>query len=74
MCGISGIISIDGRPIVSLEKRLELMTKSLHHRGPDKFGIYHTPKKILVLAIIDFQLYLLMKMYYYHLLRIKKII
>ena len=45
MCGISGIISIDGKPIVSLEKRLELMTKNLHHRGPDKFGIYHTPKK-----------------------------
>ena len=36
MCGISGIISLDGNPIKYLHERLDLMTKSLHHRGPDK--------------------------------------
>ncbi len=45
MCGISGIISLDGSPIRSLEKRLELMTKNLHHRGPDQSGIYFSQKK-----------------------------
>ena len=45
MCGISGIISLDGSEINSLEERIELMTKSLHHRGPDQFGIYCSPKK-----------------------------
>ncbi len=45
MCGISGIISLDGSPIKSLEKRLELMTKNLHHRGPDQSGIYYSAKK-----------------------------
>ena len=45
MCGISGIISIDGSPIKSLGQRLDIMTKNLNHRGPDKSGIYLTPKK-----------------------------
>jgi asparagine synthase (glutamine-hydrolysing) len=45
MCGISGIISLDGSPIKSLQKRLELMTQSLHHRGPDQSGIYYSQKK-----------------------------
>lgn len=45
MCGISGIISLDGNPIQFLEKRMELMTKSLHHRGPDQSGIYCSKKK-----------------------------
>ena len=45
MCGISGIISLDGSPIRSLEKRLELMTQNLHHRGPDQSGIYFSQKK-----------------------------
>ena len=45
MCGISGIISLDGSPIRSLEKRLEVMTQNLHHRGPDQSGIYFSQKK-----------------------------
>lgn len=45
MCGISGIISLNSSPIKSLEKRLELMTQSLHHRGPDQSGIYYSQKK-----------------------------
>ena len=38
MCGVNGN-SLDGSPIQSLEKRLELMTNTLNHRGPDQFGI-----------------------------------
>jgi asparagine synthase (glutamine-hydrolysing) len=45
MCGISGIISLDGSQIKSLDKRLELMTKNLNHRGPDKSGIYYSQNK-----------------------------
>lgn len=45
MCGISGIFSLDGSPIRSLEKRLEVMTQNLHHRGPDQSGIYFSQKK-----------------------------
>ena len=45
MCGISGIISLDGSPIKSLEKRIEVMTDCLHHRGPDQSGIYLSSKK-----------------------------
>lgn len=45
MCGISGIISLDGSPIKFIEKRLELMTSSLHHRGPDQSGTYYSRKK-----------------------------
>ena len=45
MCGISGIISLDGSPIQSLDKRIKIMTDCLHHRGPDQSGIYLSTKK-----------------------------
>ena len=45
MCGINGIISIDGSPIKSLSLRLNLMNKLLNHRGPDSCGIYLTSRK-----------------------------
>ena len=45
MCGISGIISLDGNKINNLEKRIKLMTDLLHHRGPDGEGFYISPKK-----------------------------
>lgn len=45
MCGISGIISLDGSPIQSLDKRIKVMTDCLHHRGPDQSGIYLSEKK-----------------------------
>lgn len=45
MCGISGIFSLDGSQIKSLDKRLELMTNNLNHRGPDKSGIYCSQNK-----------------------------
>src|SRR5262249_10226181 len=40
MCGIAGVMSIDGgRPAPSLEQ-LSRMAGALRHRGPDEFGVY----------------------------------
>ena len=50
MCGISGIISLNKRPIDDLEPRIKLMTKMLHHRGPDQNGIYISKKKLCAIS------------------------
>ena len=48
MCGISGILSLNGDPVKFIEKRINSMAEALHHRGPDKKGVYISKKKILV--------------------------
>ncbi len=50
MCGISGIISLDGSKITNLEKRIRLMMQLLYHRGPDQEGFYVSPKGNLGLS------------------------
>lgn len=50
MCGISGIISLNGNPISNLEDRIKSMTKALHHRGPDQSGIYISKKRNFALS------------------------
>ncbi len=45
MCGISGILSLDGRPINNLGSKIDLMTKLLNHRGPDQSGTFISEKK-----------------------------
>ncbi len=40
MCGISGILSLDGKPIKNLKNKIQMMTRLLHHRGPDQEGMY----------------------------------
>ena len=40
MCGISGILSLNGKPINNLENKIKLMTSLLYHRGPDQEGIF----------------------------------
>ena len=40
MCGISGIISLNGRPIPHAEKRINRMNELLKHRGPDAQGYF----------------------------------
>ena len=42
MCGISGILSLNGKPINNLENKIKLMTSLLYHRGPDQEGILVT--------------------------------
>ena len=44
MCGISGILSLDGKPIKNLKNKIHLMTKLLHHRGPDQEGMFISAK------------------------------
>ena len=36
MCGITGIVNLDGRPVE--RKAVERMTRTLSHRGPDAEG------------------------------------
>ena len=38
MCGISGIISLSGKPISNARERIRKMNDLLHHRGPDGKG------------------------------------
>ena len=45
MCGISGILSLNGDAVKFLDKRINLMTHMLNHRGPDQKGIYISKKK-----------------------------
>ena len=54
MCGIAGVISLDGRP--AEPARLEGMIRTLVHRGPDDRGVFATGAVGLAaarLSIID---------------------
>ncbi|MDC1135648.1 asparagine synthase (glutamine-hydrolyzing) [Alphaproteobacteria bacterium] len=58
MCGIAGVISLNGDQIPNIEKRLGLMSELIAHRGPDGDGSWVGPKQKLGfvhrrLAIID---------------------
>jgi asparagine synthase (glutamine-hydrolysing) len=43
MCGIAGIVALDGSPIPQLEERLSLMAARIAHRGPDGEGRWVDP-------------------------------
>jgi len=56
MCGIAGIVSIDGAAAPPALDALERMAGALSHRGPDEFGLYRDPHAGLAharLSIID---------------------
>ena len=40
MCGIAGIVHLDGRAIPDLRARLETMNALIEHRGPDGHGVW----------------------------------
>ncbi len=40
MCGICGAIELSGRPIPDLDRRLEVMSQLISHRGPDDSGVW----------------------------------
>lgn len=40
MCGIAGIVTLNGEPLVGLSRRLALMNQLIAHRGPDGEGIW----------------------------------
>ncbi len=50
MCGITGILSLSGRPIVDAEARIRRMTNYLHHRGPDANGVEVIDNGLLALG------------------------
>lgn len=58
MCGIAGIMSIDGMPIRNFDASLAVLSRLIAHRGPDGRGQWFSPKQHLGLvhrrlAIID---------------------
>jgi asparagine synthase (glutamine-hydrolysing) len=58
MCGIAGIVSLDGSAVPQLEERLGVMAGRIAHRGPDGEGRWIDPSGIAGfvhrrLAIID---------------------
>ena len=58
MCGIAGIISLDGAPIRDLAASLSTLDRLIVHRGPDGEGTWSSPGKSVGLthrrlAIID---------------------
>jgi asparagine synthase (glutamine-hydrolysing) len=56
VCGICGVVSIDGDLPPQVSNAITTMTDRLHHRGPDGGGYFHAPWAALGhrrLAIID---------------------
>src|SRR4051794_13834235 len=58
MCGIAGIMAIDGMPIRNLDASLAVLSRLIAHRGPDGRGEWSSPNGHLGLvhrrlAIID---------------------
>jgi asparagine synthase (glutamine-hydrolysing) len=50
MCGIAGIVSIDGTPVARLDAALEVMDRMIAHRGPDGRGAWICPSRQVGLA------------------------
>src|SRR5207244_1663614 len=50
LCGIAGILAVDGRPIDRLASRLALVNRLQAHRGPDGEGTWIAPDGALGLA------------------------
>ena len=57
MCGIAGVVAIDGHAIPHLDKRLDAMSNLLAHRGPDGHGVWTEDRSVGLahrrLSIID---------------------
>jgi asparagine synthase (glutamine-hydrolysing) len=45
MCGIAGIVSIDGQPIEGLGQALDVLGRMVDHRGPDGRGSWISPSR-----------------------------
>ena len=58
MCGIAGIVSLDGSPVPRLDSALALLDRLIAHRGPDGRGAWSSSRRDIGLvhrrlAIID---------------------
>ncbi|MFC6448003.1 asparagine synthase (glutamine-hydrolyzing) [Shinella zoogloeoides] len=45
MCGIAGLIHLDGGPVADMSRRLRVMNQLIAHRGPDGAGTWQTPEQ-----------------------------
>ncbi|MDA7946892.1 MAG: asparagine synthase (glutamine-hydrolyzing) [Hyphomicrobiaceae bacterium] len=43
MCGIAGIVALNGAPVAGLERKLAVMGELIAHRGPDGDGSWSAP-------------------------------
>src|ERR1051326_1149338 len=43
MCGIAGILSLDGSPVPDLAESLSVLDRLIAHRGPDGRGVWRDP-------------------------------
>ncbi len=50
MCGIAGVVGLDGRPVPRLAERLAAMNAAQRHRGPDGDGAWTDPSGAAGLA------------------------
>jgi len=60
MCGIAGIVSVNGTPLHNIQSRLDVMNQLQAHRGPDGEGVWNHPNNHIGfghrrLSIIDLQ-------------------
>ena len=50
MCGIAGIISLNGSKITNGKARVNMMLNKMKHRGPDGSGIFENGNRTVFLA------------------------
>lgn len=50
MCGIAGVIGVEGKPVGHLASSLQVMNDLLRHRGPDGEGVWTHPRGHVGLA------------------------
>ncbi len=50
MCGLAGVVHLDGAAVPNLQGRLKAMNRLISHRGPDGEGVWTNPGKSAGLA------------------------
>jgi asparagine synthase (glutamine-hydrolysing) len=50
MCGIAGVVSLNGSPVTRLSQRLDVLGQLIAHRGPDGDGSWVSPKQAVGFA------------------------
>ena len=50
MCGIAGIVSLDGTPVARLDAAVDVLGRLIAHRGPDGYGTWACPSERVGLA------------------------
>ena len=53
MCGISGVMSLEGQTVPALRERLQRMNELQAHRGPDGEGRWMHASGVVTPAIVN---------------------